>query len=143
MTNCTDFFDGAEIISTYSRADAIDDGVLVDANRGDLDEVSRRHFKYPIAMTAAVFELMRKAVEHPHYLNDYKGVWHDICHMSKYGIVKRFDPTCHLFKVVITGTVGKGCRSLNLRRDTHTLKMHCGPGDHAEPVLTVMMPEED
>ncbi len=24
-----------------------------------------------------------------------------------------------------------------------TLKAHCGPGDHSEPALTIMLPEED
>ncbi len=123
-----------EVIYGYSRAQAIEDGVLVDGTIGDLAEVSRQHFRYPIAMTAAVFGLMEKAVNHPKHCNDYKGVWHDICWMAKCGISRRFDPTTHLFRVIITGTG---------RKRLHTLKMVCGPGDNAEPVLTVMLPEED
>ncbi len=121
------------VISSYSRAQAIEDGVLVDANIGDLAEVTRQHFKYPVAMTAAVFRLMEKAVNNPRWCNDYRGVWHDILHMSKVAIVRRIDPTQHLFRVIITGTG---------RRKYHTLKIVCHPGDNAEPVLTVMMPNE-
>ena len=128
----------------FGREQALEDGVLVDANIGDLAEVTREHYKYPVAMTIAVFELIEKAVNHPRWLNDYQGVWHDILHMSKVAIVRRIDargdidiecaPTQHLFRVIITGTG---------RKRWHTLKIVCHPGDNAEPVLTVMMPNED
>lgn len=123
-----------DVIDTYTRAQAIEDGVLVDGTIGDLAEVTRQHYKYPVAMTAAVFALMEKAVNHPKWCNDYKGVWHDILGMSKMNITRRFDPTTHLFKVIITG-LG--------RKRTHELKAVCGPGDDAEPVITIMLPEED
>jgi len=126
-------FDEADVIYTYSRAQAIEDGVLVDATIGDLAEVTRQHYKYPVAMTAAVFALMEQAVNHPKWCNDYKGVWHDILWMSRMFPVRRWETGC-LFQVVITGTG---------RKRKHTLKIECGPGDDAEPVLTVMLPEED
>ncbi len=132
MTTLQDVF--GEVISTYTRAQAIEDGVLVDANIGDLAEVTRQNFKYPVAMTSAVFGLMEKAVDHPDWCNDFKGVWHDILHMSKVAIVQRIDATQHLFRVIITGTG---------RKRYHMLKIVCHPGDNAEPVLTVMMPDED
>ncbi len=121
-------------IFTYTRAEAIADGVLVDGTIGDLADVTRTHYKYPVAMTAAVFALMEKAVNHPKWCNDYKGVWHDILWMSKMNITRRFDESSHLFKVIITG-LG--------RKRIHELKVMCGPGDNAEPVLTIMLPEED
>ncbi len=121
------------VISSYSRKQAIEDGVLVDGTIGDLAEVSRQHYKYPIAMTAAVFELMKRAVNHPSHRNDYRGVWHDILWMSKAGKVRQWETGCE-FRVIITGTG---------RRRYHTLKIECGPDDSAEPVLTVMLPDED
>ena len=123
-----------EVISSYSREQAIEDGVLVDGMVGDLAEVSRQHFKYPVAMTAAVFELMEKAVNHPKWCNDFRGVWHDILWMSKMAKIRRIDATQHLFRVIITGTG---------RKRYHTLKIVCHAGDNAEPVLTVMLPDED
>ena len=128
------FWNDANVIFTYTRAQAIDDGVLVDGTIGDLAEVTRQHYKYPVAMTAAVFALMEQAVNNRKHCNDFKGVWHDILWMSKMNITRRFDESSHLFKVIITGTG---------RKRTHELKIVCGPGDDAEPVLTIMLPEED
>ena len=71
-------FKDTDVISAYTRAQAIDDGVLVDGTIGDLAEVSRQHYKTNIAMTIAVFDLIDRAVKHPDWCNDYAGVWHDI-----------------------------------------------------------------
>jgi len=128
-----DSFIEFDVISTYTRRQAIEDGVLVDASVGDLAEVSRQHYKHPVAMTAAVWGLIDRAVKHPKHCNDYKGVWHDILWMSRVCPTKKW-ATGRLFLVIITG-VG--------RKRNHTLKIECGPGDDGEPVLTIMLPEED
>ena len=128
------FWTDADVVYTYTRAQAIEDGVLVDGNIGDLAEVTRQHYKWPVAMTAAVFALMEQAVNHPKWCNDFKGVWHDILGMSKMYITRRISKSSHLFEVIITGTG---------RKRKHTLKVICGPGDDAEPVITILLPEED
>ena len=120
------------VISSYTRLQAIEDGVLVSGNDGDLADVSRQHFKYPIAMTSAVFEIMQKAVENPRWCNDYAGIWHDMLWMSKV-MGRQVDASTRLFKVIIRGAG---------RQQYHTFKIVCGPGDNAEPVLTVMLPHE-
>ena len=130
----TDFWKDADVIYTYTRAQAIEDGTLVDGTIGDLAEVTRQHYKYPVAMTATVFALMEQAVNNKKHCNDWRGVWHDILFMSINYITRRFDDTSHLFEVIITGTG---------RKKKHTLKVVCGPGDDAEPVITIMLPEED
>ena len=61
----------SEVISRYKRQQAIEDGFLVDLMQNDLGRVSRQHYKYPVACTVGVFELMKKAVEHPGWGNDY------------------------------------------------------------------------
>jgi hypothetical protein len=133
MSNDLQDFYG-ETIYSYTRAQAIEDGVLVDASAGDLAEVTRQHFKYPVAMTAGVHALIEQAVNHPKHCNDWRGVWHDVLWMSQRNITQRFDETTHLFQVTITGTG---------RRKVHTLKAQCHPGDNAEPVITIMLPDED
>lgn len=50
-------------IHSYSRADAINDGFLVDLMQDAMTSVCRQHYKFPIACTSAVFEIMQKAVE--------------------------------------------------------------------------------
>lgn len=117
-----------DYISAYSRADAIDDGVLVDANVGDFAEVTRQHYRYPVAMTAAVFGLMETAVN-SHQGRDYRGIWHDILHMSRYAVVQRAQ-TYVVFQAHIAGKL-------------RTLRAVCGPGDDLEPVITVMLEDED
>ena len=130
----TDFWKDADVIYTYTRAQAIEDGTLVDGTIGDLAEVTRQHYKYPVAMTATVFALMEQAVNNKKHCNDWRGVWHDILWMSRSYITRRLDESSHLFEVIITGTG---------RKRKHTLKIVCGPGDDAEPVITIMLPEED
>jgi hypothetical protein len=122
-----------ETVYSYSRAQAIEDGVLVSGMDGDFLEVSQQHFKYPVAMTSAVFEIIKKAVDHPAWANDYKGVWHDILWMSR-AHARQVNDSTRIFQVIIKGAG---------RKSLFTFKIVCGPGDNAEPVLTVMLPNED
>jgi len=129
-------FTEADLIFVYTRKDAIEDGVLVDANVGELDEVTRQFFKIPVAMTVGVWELMYRAVANKKYMNDWKGVWHDImwmCYLTarRYGSKPEF-----VFRVIITGTG---------RRRIHELRAvigAVGPDDPA-PCMTIMLPNED
>lgn len=118
------FWEDAQVISTYTRAQAIEDGVLVDLMRGETEEICRQHYRYPIACTASVWAMVQKAVNHPRWCNDIRGVLHDILWMSRCyrpkGLVTEW-----LFKVTITGTG---------RKRNHILKMHIGPGDDGQPV---------
>ena len=126
-------FSKDDIISVYTRQDAINDGVLVDLMPGELANVVRQHYKYPIACTASVWSIIETAVTNPKCYNDYAGVLHDILYMSKVSYTPQGDDT-RLFTVIITG-VG--------RRKYHRFKIVCGPGDLGEPVLTIMLPDED
>lgn len=122
-------------IHVCTRRQLIEDGALVDLSdpESDTAEVCRQHYKYPIACTAAVFDIMRRAVENPRHCNDYRGVLHDMLHMSK--VYKRqLSPSAVMFRVIITGAA---------RQRNFDFKLVVGPGDQAEPVITIMMPHED
>lgn len=121
MQTETNFWADADIISTYTRAQALADGVLFDASTGELGEVSAEHFKYPIAMTAAVHALIETAVSNPHWGNDWKGVWHDVLWMVR-RTGRVVDESTRVFKVIITGA---------------------GGNDDLSPCLTVMLASED
>ena len=122
-----------DVIYSYSRKQAIEDGVLVDLGQDKMLEVCRQHYKYPIACTAAVFGIMERAVTNKKHCNDFAGVLHDMLWMSR--VYKReIDPTTVAFRVKITGTG---------RKSVYDFKMVCGPGDDAEPVMTIMTPDED
>lgn len=115
-----------DVISSYSRQQAIEDGVLVDLSA--LYPHDTRIYKWPVACTDTVWNLILEACN-----DDVKDagpwVW-DLCRMSARFPTKFLSEREQLFKVIIGET-------------PHTLKVHCGPGDTAQPVITIMMPEED
>lgn len=119
-----------KVIYSYSRTQAIEDGVLVSIPAN----IYSKYFKYPVAITSSAWNLIEMAIDSPQHQNSLEGVLCDILWMSQRGITKRIDENQHLFQVIITGTG---------RKRSHTFKIMCHPGDQGEPVLTVMMPEED
>ena len=124
--------ESSEVIFTYSRSQAIEDGVLVDLS-AVAPEVCREHYRVPVACTAGVWSLISRAIADPVHGNDLNGVLHDILWMSR-KTGRRLDASTSIFAVTITGT-GK--------KRVHRLKLVIGPGDQAEPVATVMLPNED
>lgn len=124
-----------EPIHIYTRRQAIEDGALVDLTgpESDTAEVCRQHYRYPVACTADVFNIMRRAVENRRHRNDYKGVVHDMLWMSR-TYKRQLSPSAVMFRVIITGAG---------RRKTFDFKLVVGPGDQGEPVITIMMPDED
>jgi len=122
-----------EVISSYSRAQAIEDGVLV-----DVSSVAREAgIKFPVAMTSAVWG---KYVEVPEGVKcqDETGRLWDILWMFRCAAAK-FSGSTLLFKLYVRN---HNRERLN-RNDLVTLKAVCGPGDDAEPVITIMLPDED
>lgn len=117
-----------ETIYSYSRAQAIEDGVLVDLSQADS---IRQHWKHPFACTSAVWDIIETALETPG--QDVSGICHDISTMAKLAIHNPHgarDADQIRFEVFIAGK-------------KHALKLHIGPGDTAAPVLTLMFPYED
>jgi hypothetical protein len=115
-----------EVVYSYSRKQAIEDGVLVDLTQ---IETIRRAFKYHVACTDTVWAIIEAATKQSG--QDLDGIGHDIATMAILTIRGHRGP-CDLvlFKVAIAGR-------------THTLKLHIGPGDTPEPVMTLMLPNED
>lgn len=122
-----------DVISKYSRADAIEDGTLVDLTKL-YPELCRQLYRYPVSVTAAVYSVIESAVSSERHCNDFEGLIWDMLWMSQRGIIKRIDESQHLFQVIING---EGLDRLQ------TFKIVCHAGDNAEPVLTIMMPDED
>jgi hypothetical protein len=121
-----------EMIHTYTRAEAIADGVLVDVS----EMAKEARFKYPVALTRAAYV---KYVEVPEGMTgqDEQGRLWDILNMLRFAAVKSRGESEILFKLYVR--VQKGDRKPRLV----TLKSVCGPNDDASPCITVMMPDED
>lgn len=123
-------FDSTDLIHSYSRAEAFADGVLVDLSG---NEVCRQHYRYPVAVTRAVYDIIDRAVKSPNHLNDFPGILHDILWMSRCNS-KPLSESARVFDVVIKGAG---------RQAVYKMKIVCGPGDDLQPVVTIMLPEDD
>ena len=127
------FWDDAEIIYAYTRAQAMEDGELV-----NVSETAREAgIKFPAAVTRAVWV---KYVEVPQGVTcqDERGRLWDILWMFRCAAA-RINGDTLLFKLYVRNHN----RERLGRRDLVTLKAVCGPGDDAEPVITIMLPDED
>lgn len=125
-------FEDAEIIHSYTRAQAIEDGVLVDVT----DEAINYGFKINTAMTSAAYA---KTVTWNHGAGqDEEGRLHDVLMLAFISACARRDSNELLFTVGVVPN----------EADAHSpedveLRLHAGPGDKGEAVLTIMLPHED
>jgi hypothetical protein len=125
------FWDDAEVIYTYTRAQALEDGVLIDVS----ETAKEAGIRFRVALTATVYGQYVEVPEGVTGQDETGRLW-DILWMFRCA-ASRFDGNTLLFK-------------LHVRNDNQdrtpplvTLKAECGPGDDAEPVITIMLPEED
>jgi hypothetical protein len=140
------------VISSYSRAQAIADGVLVDVS----NVLTPCPFKYPVAMTIAAYSATicagGKWVNDTSNDNDktvcgsatlvlpggqdVKGRMHDVFWMLQCAIKSSGMRESVNFSVMVD-THGNGHHN---RVDLYSV---CGPGDTVAPVLTIMLQGED
>lgn len=120
------------IISSYTREEALDDGVLVDLTQ--TDEWPEAGFKIPGACTIAVWALINP--EAMPSCQDMNGRLWDVCTMFKNAIRRNGGGREIMFEVLFK--MGNTAKLTNTK-----LKAVCGPGDNAGPVITIMLPEED
>lgn len=130
-------FEKSDLISVYTRAQAIADGVLVDLMQGEMVSLVREAgFRIPVAMTASAFHETIAPIggELPEG-QDLKGRLWDVLSVLRFAI-KNCAPGDD--RVEFQVSVWNGTRS-----DLHRLWALVGPGDTAEPVLTIMLEGED
>ncbi len=126
-------FTAAEVISTYTRAEAIEDGNLVDVT----EFAKTSGFRMPVALSSTVWhdcvEISGDQESTNARLSDVLMMAHMAAKASKEGEDRVY------FKVLATPRNDH----LDGTAATHALIMHIGPGDQMEPVLTIMKPEDD
>lgn len=122
------FFDH---VYSYTRAQAIADGVLIDVSK----TAREAGIRYPVAMTAAVWHHYIEPDEQSFQNGQsIEGRLWDALWVFRWA-AKNFSGDILFFEVVFL---------MNGRDLTKVkLKAICGPGDNADPVLTIMLPEED
>jgi len=116
-----------EVISVYTRAQAMEDGCLVDVS----EWAREAGFKYPVAVTAAVYALLEPSDHSRNIGQSEKGRARDMFNMMHFAIKGKQGPADLIFFSVKFG------------KHVHRLKSLCHSGDEQEPVITIMLPEED
>lgn len=120
----------SSLIHSYTRAQAISDGVLMDISQ----LASEAGFRYPVAVTSTVWAAC--VAVHPEDVGqDEPGRLWDILNVLRDRIHSSGDAQTIYFAVLVAHG-GKRPRPVEL-------KAHCGPGDNFEPVITIMVPHED
>jgi hypothetical protein len=125
-------FKNSDIIHTYTRSDIIADGYMIDITANYPNEA--KLFKFPVAMTREVWNIVDQAANNPKAGNTHAGIVFDILYMSIHGITKKFSESEHLFTVIIAGAG---------RERNYTLKAICGPSDDGSPCITILTEFED
>jgi hypothetical protein len=125
-------FDESDLIHSYSRAQAIADGVLI-----DVSEAAREAgIRYPVALTAAVWATC-VAVPPGVVCQDEAGRLWDLVWMLRCAIGRSGGGPEVRFGVHVRNDNREGTPPLV------RLKALCGPGDDGSACITVMLPEED
>lgn len=122
--------DNTEVIFSYTRREALADGVLIDAT-----ELAREAgFLFPVALTTAAWSHYVTVPENCPWQDETGRLW-DILSMLSYRVKKAPGKNPLYFSLRVQNSP---CHASDV-----TLKAACGPGDCGEPVVTVMLPDED
>jgi Family of unknown function (DUF6573) len=137
-----------EVISTYSRQEAVEDGVLVDCTDEPFDELNRNAgIIFDVALTQAVFHRYVEVPERFKESQDIKGRYWDIICMFRLAVRRGCTDNSELLFKFLCLPNGAGIQDNERRRvglfRLVQLKAVIGAGDRGEPCLTIMLPEED
>jgi hypothetical protein len=116
-----------ELLYSYSRADALADGVLVDIT----ERTTRAGIRYPAACTAAVWALIDCVPEDD--ADTLAGVVAD----------SRLAEVLNAMLAAIRRGGTRGADRVAFETLGIELYAVCGPGDTAAPVITIMLQGED
>ncbi len=130
-------FDGMNIIYSYSRADAIKDGVLHDVT----ETAKKCGFRIPVAITDTIWARWINATpEQQEYGQTTEARLRDVLAVLFFRIralPKDATPTRLVFKVrFLMDAEKEGYEEPELTAD-------CGPGDQGEAVITILLPDYD
>ena len=111
-----------DLIYSYTRAEALADGVLIDVS----ERARRAGIKYPTACTAGVWALI--------------GTVPESCSVDE---SVRLAAVLTAMLTAIRRGGARGTDRVEFEALGAALWAHCGPGDTAEPVITILREGED
>ena len=127
-----------DVISTYTRAQAIEDGVLIDA--GNIAQEAG--FQWPVAVTSAAWAdcvAWSEDDSDKQVHQDESGRLWDVLFMASHAVRTRSGSGDRLlFQLYRVSRDGRSTQA-----ELTTLKLIVGLGDQGEPVITVLLPDED
>lgn len=127
-----------EVISVYTREQAIDDGQLIDVS----ETAQEAGFTLPVAMTATVWADCIAWTENDNERQTYQDksgrLW-DVLYMASHAIRTSQDAGDQLlFQLYRVPRDGRSTKA-----ELTSLKLIIGPGDTPAPVITLLLPNED
>ena len=127
-----------EVISVYTRAQALADGVLIDAG-----PMAREvGFRWPVAITVAAWEdciAWNESDSERQTHQDQSGRLWDVLFMAAHAARTKAEAGPELlFELYRVPRDGRSTEA-----ELTTLKLVMGPGDAGEPVMTILLPNED
>lgn len=127
-----------EVISIYTRAQAIEDGVLIDAG----SMAQEAGFKWPVAVTSAAWAdcvAWKEEDDRQQVYQDESGRLWDVLFSASHAVRTRSGSGDRLlFQLYRVPRDGRSTKA-----ELTTLKLIVGPGDQGEPVITILLPDED
>lgn len=125
-----------DLIYSYTRAQAIEDGALIDVS----ELAAEAGFKFPVAITVAAWidcvEWSHGGCSHGGCQDETGRLW-DVLWMAG-NAVRRSRSTDRITFSLLRVPNRRNCR----RPVLTTLVAHCGPGDTGAPVITIMQDGE-
>ena len=127
-----------EVISVYTRAQALADGVLIDAGT----MAREAGFRWPVTITAGAWAdcvAWDDADSERQTRQDQSGRLWDVLFMAAYAARANANGSSELlFELYRVPRDGRATESELIK-----LKLVVGPGDAGEPVMTILLPNED
>ena len=122
-----------DVIYSYTRAQALDDGVLVDVS----SLACEAGYRWPVALTSGLFHgYITPSTALADEGQSVEGRLWDLLMVLRCSIKKGGDSSRIKFKVLFLMNPGTEPQLVDLVAE-------CGPGDDGNPVLTVMLADED
>ena len=126
------------VISVYTRARAIEDGLLVDVS----DTAREAGFRLPVAVTRTVWDRLVALPQGYRGLQDESGRLWDVLWMARHYAL-RASGSDRVTMCVLVRDLRKDLRDSNRPPRRHYPIAAINGGDEGEPVVTVMFPEDD
>ena len=125
-------------ISTYSRAQAIEDGFLVDVS----DTAREAGFSIPVAVTRTVWSRLVALPEGYKGFQDERGRLWDVLWMARHYALRASDRD-RVTMCVLLRDVRKDLHDSNRPPRKHFPIVAIGAGDEGRATITIMFPEDD